>query len=85
MIPAAPGSAPPAPCALEHLRVPPAELVLGEGIGGQVADLQPGELPHEVPERHPAGGRRRLRTGHCWGRVGGERKQLQTQPTCLEN
>lgn len=55
MIPAAPSSAPPAPRALEHLRVPPAELVLGEGVGGQVADLQPGELPHEVPERHPAG------------------------------
>lgn len=55
MIPAAPSGAPPAPRALEHLRVPPAELVLGEGVGGQVADLQPGELPHEVPERHPVG------------------------------
>lgn len=68
VIPAAPGSAAPAPGALEHLCVPPAELVLGEGIGGQVADLEPGELPHEVPERHPVGGKEGLRPGHCVGR-----------------
>lgn len=55
MIPAAPGSAPPAPRALKHLCVPSAELILGEGIRGQVTDLEPGELPHEVPERHPVG------------------------------
>lgn len=57
MIPAAPGSAPAAPRALEHLCVPSAELIFGEGIRGQVADLEPGELPHEVPERHPVRGK----------------------------
>lgn len=83
MIPAAPSGAPPAPRALEHLRVPSAELVLGEGIRGQVADLQPGELPHEVPERHPAGGRQGLRPGHCWG--GSEESASSSQPTFWEN
>lgn len=78
MIPAAPSSAPPAPCALKHLRVPPAELVLGEGIGRQVADLQPGELPHEVPERHPVGSRQGLGPGHCWG--AGRRAQVPLDP-----
>lgn len=54
MVPAAPGSATPAPRALIQLCVPLAHVVLGQGIRAEVTDLQSGELPHEVPERHPA-------------------------------
>lgn len=55
VVPAAAGRAAAPPRAVVEPRVPLAELPGLEGVGGEVADLQAGEFPQEVPERHPGG------------------------------
>lgn len=48
------GAPPPVPVHLGEL--PLLVAIAGEGIGGQVADLQAGIVPQEVAERHPGRG-----------------------------
>lgn len=53
VVPAATRRAPAPPGAIVQGRVPFAELVRLEGVWGQVADLQAGELTKKVLEGHP--------------------------------
>ena len=53
VVPAAARRAAPPPPALERGGRPEGGGVLGEGVGGQVTDLQPGELTEELLEGHP--------------------------------
>ena len=53
VVPAAAGCAAAPPGAVEEPCVPFAELAGLQGVGGEVADLQAGEFPQEIPERHP--------------------------------
>lgn len=55
VVAAAPRGAPPPPGALVQGGVPVAEPLALERVGRQVADLQAGELTHEVSEGHPGG------------------------------
>ena len=56
VVAAAPRGAPPPPGALVQGGVPVAEPLALERVGRQVADLQAGELTHEVSEGHPGAG-----------------------------
>lgn len=62
VVPAAARGAPPPPGAVVEGSVPFAESPALERVGRQVADLQAGELAHEVSEGHPGG--RRAEAGH---------------------
>lgn len=53
MVPAASRSASSPPTTFKCGGVPERGGVLAEGVRGQVADLQPGELTQELLERHP--------------------------------
>ena len=62
---AAPGGAAAAPLALVERGAPLLQLAVLQRVRGQVADLQPAELPQEVAERHPV----------RWGEGRGVRKR----------
>jgi len=53
VVPAAPGRAAPHPAALVDRHGPLVDLVVLQGVGGQVADLDLGEVLLEVLEGHP--------------------------------
>lgn len=53
VVPAAAGSASSPPAALKRDGAPEVGGVLTQSVGGQVADLQPGELEQKLLERHP--------------------------------
>lgn len=53
VIPAASCSGAPPPVPIHLGEFPLLVAITGEGVGGQVADLQAGIVPQEVTERHP--------------------------------
>lgn len=96
VVPAAPRSAAPPPAALIEGDVPVPRGVPGQGIGGEVANLQEGEVAQEVVEGHPVAGRRACPgcpslhtqpgTARRWGRGAGREPPTLTRtrrpPSC---
>lgn len=56
IVPAAPGGGAPPPVPVHLGELPLLVALAGEGVGGEVADLQAGVVPQEVAERHPGRG-----------------------------
>lgn len=71
-VPAAAGGGPPPPTAVELGESPLGQGLVRQGVGRQVADLQPGVVAQEVRERHPGRRSRGCDVSERWRRsIGG--------------